>query len=34
LKTIHDEMAASFTEATADEKAAMENYEALMAAKK
>jgi len=34
LKTIHDEMTASFTEATADEKAAIENFEALMAAKK
>jgi len=34
LKTIHDEMTASYAEATADEKAAIENFEALMAAKK
>jgi len=34
LKTIHDEMSASLSEATADENAAIQNYEALMAAKK
>jgi len=34
LKTIHDEMSAALTEATADENAAIDNYEALMAAKK
>jgi len=34
LKTIQDEMSASYSEATADENAAIENYEALMSAKK
>jgi len=34
LKTIHDEMSAAFVDATAVENAAIDNYEALMAAKK